>query len=237
MGKRYKDPMNFLRFIKHIIALSVMAPAAHAASSSNLNTESAVSAASAPAKPARPPSLKADPATLSRIEEYLNGITTIVADFTQVAPDGSLTAGKFSLKRPGKMRWQYNPPTPLLMVASGGEIIYYDYELEQVTHIPLESTLAGFLAKEIISFADPAVTVEGIEKQAGAVRLTLIQPGRESEGRLMLEFSDNPLQIRNMVVTDAQGQTTTVSLNNARFGLPLDNSLFVFKDPRKKQRT
>ena len=58
-------------------------------------------------------------ADLERIQDYLNGITTVTADFTQVAPDGSLTGGKFFLKRPGKMRWQYSPPTPLLMIADG----------------------------------------------------------------------------------------------------------------------
>ncbi len=174
---------------------------------------------------------------LTRIEQYLNSITTIVAEFNQVAPDGSLTSGKFFLKRPGKMRWQYDPPTPLLMVASGKEIVYYDYELQQVSHIPLDYTLAGFLAREHIDLHDPALVIKNVENSNGVVRVTLTQAGKEDEGSLMLEFSDNPLLIRNMVVTDAQGQVTTVSLNNARFGAALENKLFEFTDPRRKQRT
>lgn len=69
-------------------------------------------------------------AELKRVENYLNSISTIVADFTQVAPDGTLASGKFYLKRPGKMRWQYEPPTPVLIILNDWHFIYYDYELE-----------------------------------------------------------------------------------------------------------
>ncbi len=174
---------------------------------------------------------------LTKIQAYLNSISTIAAEFSQVAPDGSLTSGKFFLKRPGRMRWQYNPPTPLLMVASHKEIIYFDYELQQVSHFPLDSTLAGFLARERIDLGDPAIVVKNLEQASGILRLSIAEKGREDEGGLMLEFSDSPLLIRNMVITDAQGQTTTVALNNARFDIPLEDGLFEFKDPRKRRRT
>src|SRR5690554_6741794 len=59
---------------------------------------------------------ESDAALLDRVAAYLTDLTTIVADFTQVAPDGSLSTGKFYLKRPNKMRWQYDPPTPVLML-------------------------------------------------------------------------------------------------------------------------
>lgn len=173
--------------------------------------------------------------SLQRIEDYLNSIKTIVSDFSQVAPDGELTGGKFYLKRPGKMRWQYEPPTPILMIADGSQIIYYDYELEQLSHIPLDSTLASFLAREHVDLADKMVTLEDFEEKDGMIRLTLTQTEKPESGKLTLEFSDSPIQIRNMVVTDSQGQITTVSLNNAQFGSALDKKLFVFEDPRKKR--
>ncbi len=172
---------------------------------------------------------------LTRVQNYLNSITTLVADFSQVAPDGSLASGKFYLKRPGKMRWQYNPPTPILMVASGSEMVYYDYDLQQVSHIPIDSTLASFLAKEKIDLFDPFITITDFTSGAGAVRLSLLQTNAPESGKLTLEFSDQPLQIRNMVVTDAQGQTTTVGLNNAEFGSVLEDKLFIFQDPRKSR--
>lgn len=170
---------------------------------------------------------------LKRIEDYLNSLSTITADFSQVAPDGSLTGGKFFLKRPGKMRWQYTPPTPLLMIADGSQLVYYDYELQQVSYIPLTSSMATYLARKNIDLDDKFITIVDLQKTPGMLRLTLSQTDKPEAGKIMLEFSDSPLQIRNMVATDAQGQVTTVSLNNAQFGAKLDDKLFVFVDPRK----
>lgn len=183
-----------------------------------------------------PPSeIERNRATINRLEDYLSGLTTIVSDFTQIAPDGTLTSGKFYLQRPGKMRWQYNPPTPILMVANGSELVYYDVELEQVSHIPLDSTLIGFLAQNPIRF-DKTVGIEEIENNAGVIRIKVAMRDKPSNGELTLEFSDNPLLIRNMVVRDANSQITTVSLNNARFGAALEEKLFIFRDPRKGRR-
>jgi len=173
--------------------------------------------------------------TIDRIQEYLTGLTTIVSDFTQVAPDGSLTSGKFFLGRPGKMRWQYNPPTPILMVSNGDEMIYYDYELEQLSHIPLDQTLIGFLAQNPISF-DKTVGLTGFSQSADVIRISLAQLGKPEDGELTLEFSDKPLAIRNMVIRDAQHQVTTVSLNNAQFDVKLNPKLFDFRDPREDRR-
>ena len=170
--------------------------------------------------------------TITRLQDYLSGLTTIVADFTQVAPDGSLTSGKFYLKRPGKMRWQYNPPTPVLIVSDGKTMIFYDYELEQINHVPLDSTLIGFLAEPQIRF-DTTVGIKALEEKDGVIRITVAQREKYNEGQLMLEFSDKPLVIRNMVITDAANQTTTVALNNARFGDKIDKQMFIFRDPRK----
>jgi outer membrane lipoprotein-sorting protein len=173
--------------------------------------------------------------TIGRIEQYLTHLTTITADFTQVAPDGSLTNGKFFLQRPGKMRWQYNPPTPVLMVANGSELVFYDYELEQVSYIPLDGSLVSFLGREKITFGND-VGITKFSNEANAIRIEVAQRDKPTEGRLMLEFSDKPLTLRNMVVTDQAGQTTTVALQNASFGAKIDPALFVFKDPRKPRK-
>jgi outer membrane lipoprotein-sorting protein len=177
------------------------------------------------------------PDTLARVEDYLNSLTTIESEFVQVAPDGSLASGRFFLKRPGKMRWQYEPPVPVLMISNGTTLVYYDYELDQMSHIPLDETLAGFLAQERIQLRSDAIKILDLFEKDGIIRLRLTQAKKTDEGELTLEFSDAPLQLRNMIVKDASGQETNVSLNNARFGLPLENKLFIFRDPRLfKQR-
>ncbi len=195
-----------------------------------------------PAPPSQPkPSLKqaapqpqaqTNQEILNRVADYLTNLTTIIADFTQIAPDASLASGQFYLKRPYHMRWQYNPPTPVLMLTRGNYLTFYDFELDQVSDIPIEDTLIGFLAKKNISF-NTEVKVTDLKVTPGAIRISMIQDSKPKDGSLTLEFTDNPLQLRNFVVTDASGQVTTVSLQNARFGVSIDDKFFEFDDPRK----
>ncbi len=171
-----------------------------------------------------------DKAALARVENYLTGIRTISADFIQADPNGNISTGKFYLERPGKLRMEYAPPTPVLMVTSGGYIIYYDKELDQVSRILLDSTLVGFLAKKDIQFNDQ-VMITNVMHGDNILELSLVQKKHPGDGTLTLDFSENPLALHNMIVKDSSGQITTVALNNARFNLPLDQQLFVFKDP------
>lgn len=173
--------------------------------------------------------------TIKRIEDYLSNLKSIVSSFQQVAPDGTLTTGKFYLKRPGKMRWQYNPPTPILMVSNGSTLVYYDYELEQVSHVSLDSTLIGLLAHDKIRF-DGKIGITELAQDSGAIRISLAQRDKPTEGELMLEFSDKPLTLQNMVIRDATNQITSVALTDAKFGVALDDKLFIFRDPRKGKK-
>lgn len=171
-----------------------------------------------------------DKAVLGRIESYLTGIHTITADFIQAAPNGDISTGKFYLDRPGKLRMEYAPPTPVLMVANGSYIVYYDKELDQVSRILLESTLVGFLAREKVRF-DDTVIITGMKRENNILRVSLVQSEHPRDGMLTLEFSDNPLAVHNIIIKDSAGQVTTVALNNARFNTSIDPELFVFKDP------
>lgn len=171
----------------------------------------------------------ADKTAVAKVEKYLTGLTTIQADFVQIAPDGGMASGTFYLSRPGKMRWQYDPPTPILMVADGKFLVFYDYELDQTSYIPLQETLAGFLARDVIAFGKDVVITD-INRGPGSLRLSMVQQEKPKDGILTLEFATEPLQLRNMKVVDAIGQETTVSLNNARYGIPLGKELFVFED-------
>jgi len=181
------------------------------------------------AMPAQPTPQTAD---IARVEAYLSNIQTITADFNQTAADGSLANGKFFLKRPGKMRWQYAPPTPILLVSDGKVVTYYDAELDQVSYIGVDDTLAGFLAQKTITFESQSTHLTHFESANGMIRATIVQKAKPDEGSLTLEFTDHPLQLRQMVILDATGKTTHVQLQNARFDTKLDDALFVFEDPR-----
>lgn len=168
---------------------------------------------------------------LSRVQTYLNGVKTMTADFVQISPDGSLASGKFFLKRPGRLRWQYDPPTPILIVADGTFVNIHDYELNEVSKLPISNTLVSFLAQNTISFGGTAKVVE-VEGDHEAVRVSIAQADRPEDGTLTLVFSDKPLMLRKMTVKDGAGQATQVSFNDARFGTPLEAKLFEFEDPK-----
>jgi chaperone LolA len=173
---------------------------------------------------------------IARVEAYLSGLNSVVANFSQTSADGSAGTGKFFMKRPGKMRWQYAPPTPLLLVSDGKVVTYYDAGLDQVTYIGVDDTLAGFLARKDIKLESESTRLTKFEAVDGLIRATIVQKKKPADGSLTLEFSDNPLEIKNMIAVDATGNATTVKLANAQFGPVLDDKLFVFEDPRSVNR-
>ncbi len=173
-----------------------------------------------------------DAATIKRVEDYLTNLSSIVADFSQVDANGGVAEGKFYLKKPGKMRWEYKPPTPILLVSNGKVMTYYDSELDQVNYIAFDDTLAGFLAQDKITLNSKSARLTEFVAKEGTIRATIVQKEKPEEGSLTLEFTDGPLQLKQMVVTDARGQRTNIQLQNARYGEALPDSLFKFEDPR-----
>lgn len=169
---------------------------------------------------------------IARVESFLSLITTIKADFAQVAPNGETTKGIFYLQRPGKMRWEYKGPSPILLVSNGTTITYYDAELEQVNYVSLDDTLAGFLAKETLKLNTTATELVNFEVSPGAIRATIRQREKPENGTLTIEFTDKPLVMKQLIIADAAGNETRIALSGAVYGQKLDGSLFVFKDPR-----
>ena len=175
---------------------------------------------------------KAQKADVQRIEAYLNTIGTLKTRFLQLSSNGSTAEGDLYLSRPGRMRIQYDDPVPVEIVATGTFLVYHDKDLEQVTWVGLDSTPAGILLAETISFKDQ-LSVTGFEQKAGALRLSVVKADDPLGGSLTLTFSDNPLRLRKWTVVDAQGLLTSVALLNPRTGLALEPSLFEFTDPYK----
>ena len=184
--------------------------------------------------PAAPVLSDADRADIARIETYLNALKTVEARFLQVSSEGTYAEGHFYLSRPGRMRIEYDPPVPVLIVANKSVLVYYDTKLKQLNYLGLDSTPAGILVGETVSFSGP-VTVTAYERAANALRITLVQTEDPLAGSITLVFSDRPMALRKWSVTDAQGVVTNVSLMNARFGTDLDAKLFEIRKPWKDQ--
>jgi outer membrane lipoprotein-sorting protein len=171
-------------------------------------------------------------AQVNAVQAYLDGVRSVQARFSQVSSNGQVAAGTIYLSRPGKLRVDYDPPSPIEVVATGNFLIYHDRDLNQVSHIPLGATPAGILLDQRIGLDNPAVTMTGFTQDKETLRLSLVRSDSPGEGELTLILRREPMQLTEWEVTDAQGITTRVTLLEPRFGVALDPKLFDFRDPR-----
>ncbi|HYD99261.1 MAG TPA: outer membrane lipoprotein carrier protein LolA [Alphaproteobacteria bacterium] len=176
------------------------------------------------------PATPENKADLARIEQYLTGIRSMQARFLQQAGGGGLSEGTVYLERPGKMRFEYDPPSTTQIVADGTWLFFWDGELKQITQVPLGSTLADFIVRSEPSFTQ-GVTVTGLERGAGTIEVTLVSDEDPDAGTLSLIFSDAPLELKKWRIVDSQGVPTEVALLDPAIGLPLDRKKFVFIRP------
>jgi outer membrane lipoprotein-sorting protein len=170
---------------------------------------------------------------LARIETYLNDIRTMRARFEQFSTDGQIARGSLYLRRPGRLRVEYEPPVSVLLVADGLAMTYYDSELDQLSQAPLYASPVWFLLRDPIRI-DEDITVTGVERATGVIRVSMYQTDEPDAGRVTLTFSDQPLELRNWRIIDAQGKIIDVALHDVRLGGELANELFA--TPTKRER-
>jgi len=182
------------------------------------------------AAPARAQVLSdADQADVVRIEAYLNGVKSLKSRFIQVSPGGALSSGGFWLRRPGRLRFEYDPPVPYLILANTVWLIFYDAELGQPQHWPINETPLGVLLADDVSLSRDT-DIEAVSRAPGRLSVTLRHKTRPEDGTIRLIFSDMPLILRQWRIIDAQGQPTTVTLDQIETGLELPIDLFVLPD-------
>jgi outer membrane lipoprotein-sorting protein len=168
---------------------------------------------------------------LNRISKYLSNVQTLVGNFVQVGPDGGRTEGNFYIQKPGKVRFAYNPPSPIDVIADGSSVVVRNRDLNTQDLWPLSQTpLRYLLADHIdlmhdtdvvdVSSDDKFVTVVVEEKKVmiGTTRLTIL-------------FDAKDFTLRQWTVTDPQGQNTTVALFNPDSKRKPDPQLFVINYP------
>lgn len=180
------------------------------------------------------PTTAQDRADIARVEEYLNNLRTMRADFLQVTPSGDTLGGLFYLRRPGRLRFEYTAPKGNFVVADGTFIYFWDNKLKQQSQAPIGTTLASFILRESIRLSGD-VTVTDITRGPGSLQLTMTLAKDPGAGQLTLFFVDNPLELRQWSVIDPQGLATQVSLINPRQGVTLDTNLFWFREPGSDQ--
>ena len=166
-----------------------------------------------------------DAETVTRLEAYLNGITTLRARFVQVSSNGAVAEGDFYLSRPGRLRFEYDPPHPALLIANGVTLLYYDRELKQATFLPLWETPLSFLLRERVDLSD-GVEIVAIERGLAVLRVTLRESQTGTDSEVSLLFAEQPIALKAWEINDAQGIKTQVALLDVELGAELDREIF-----------
>lgn len=170
-------------------------------------------------------------AALTKVETYLHDLKTAKARFLQSSPYGQ-ALGTFYLKRPGRLRFEYDAPIKDFVVADGFFIYFYDGELEEQSNAPIGQTLADFILRDDLKLSGD-VTVTDVSHSDALLHITLVQTDDPDSGSLTLSFAENPeLSLKKWSVMDATGTETLVELFQLESGLDLPRELFVYRDPK-----
>lgn len=202
----------------------------------------AAAAAMAPMAVGLAPAAIAAPASspdLQKVGAHLKAANTMTADFTQSDRAGQTLTGKLTLKRPGRIRFQYQKGVPLLIVADGKALTMIDYEVNQVQRWPIaNSPLSALLDPDnnLAKFGKVIDTGNG-----NVVRVDVKDPKHPEYGLLSMIFVRNAaapggLMLDSWVALDSQNNRTTVRLRNQKFNAPVSDNSFRWNDPRKKSR-
>jgi len=164
---------------------------------------------------------------LDTVSSYLNGLRAAQSPFTQVNADGTISTGTLYIRRPGRMRFEYNPPENLLVMASGGQVAIFDgrSNARAPEQYPLAETPLNIILEAQVDLARRGMVVG--HRQEGPSTIVVAQDPRRPEiGRIDLVFTANPTELRQWVVTNETGERTTVILGALRAAADFPASLF-----------
>jgi outer membrane lipoprotein-sorting protein len=167
---------------------------------------------------------------VQRINAYFNGITNLQGSFEQVDSNNKRSTGRFYVQRPGKIRFDYAPPSGLRIVADGHSLAIEDSDLKTVEKYPIGSTPFKLLLSEAVDLGRDARVV-GVESQEGTLAISLEDKSGDAAGTIKLLFeSGSDLQLKQWTITDAQGLTTRVTVNDVVSGRKVAADFFTAKD-------
>jgi outer membrane lipoprotein-sorting protein len=165
-----------------------------------------------------------DKAVVDRVLASIEGITTLQSDFTQIAPSGAESTGKFYLRRPGLLRFEYDEPSPVLIVATGGTVFVEDKALETTDSYPVGKTPLKYLLKKRVELGEAKIV--SVDRGEDSVAVTFAS-NVEDEGELSLILAAPALELQQWIVRDPQNGVTFVTLSNVKRGGEIPNRLFA----------
>lgn len=167
---------------------------------------------------------------ITRINAYFNGIINLQGSFEQVDPNDKRSTGRFYVQRPGKIRFDYAPPSALRILADGHSLAIEDSDLKTVEKYPIKSTPFRLLLVDSVDLGRDARIV-GVESQEGMLSISLEDKEGDAAGRIKLSFDTKPdLALKEWLITDAQGLTTRVTVADVVSGRKVATDFFTSKE-------
>jgi len=173
-------------------------------------------------------------ALIDRVNVYLMSVQTLVGDFVQIGPDGRRTDGRIYLQKPGRVKFEYNPPSPIELVSDGNSLVVRDRKLETQDLYPLSQTPLRFLLADRI---DLLKETNVVSVSADDTFVSLLIEEKQTLGgshKVLLMFSAKDMQLKQWTITDPQGFDTTVALANLDPTKRLDPAMFRIDYARKE---
>ena len=168
-------------------------------------------------------------ALLKEVAASMESVKTASGRFDQLSPDFTSASGSFAISRPGKVRFDYDAPSPLLIVANGTTVAMQDSELETTDRVPLGSTPLAVLLDDDLDFETEAEIVD-VTKEGEHVEVTLRDPDGEMDGTLTLMFNGPQHDLSGWRTVDSGGSITEVMLHDVETGKKINPRLFIVKD-------
>lgn len=159
----------------------------------------------------------------------LTSVRTAQGNFTQMSADYSVTTGTFALRRPGRLRFDYDDPTPVLVVANGTTVAMQDSELETTDRVPLSSTPLGILLADELDFEADANVID-VARYDGMLGVTVEDRAGEMDGALTLLMRESDKALLGWRTIDSAGGITSVELSDVKYGEKINPRLFIMDD-------
>ncbi len=164
--------------------------------------------------------------SLAQVSQYLNQLQTAQGGFTQINADGTLSTGTIYIKRPGRIRFEYNPPEKSLVIGQGGQLAIFDPRSNTGPETyPLNQTPLGIILQRNVDLGR-ARMVTGQTSDGTTTTITAQDPDNPQYGNIQMVFTANPVELRQWIVTDDLGTQTTVILNDLVSGTSISDRKF-----------
>ncbi len=189
----------------------------------------APAASVAPAEAAAPLSAAERSKLLKEAAKALAGVKTARGKFEQYSPDGSYSTGQFAMSRPGKVRFDYDDPVPLVLVSDGTTVALQDSELETTDRVPLASTPLSMLLSDTLDFETQAEVID-VRRTGDKTNITVRDKSGETDGTLTVILANSDNGLAGWRTVDGNGGRTSVLLNSVETGAKLNPRLFRLPD-------